>query len=100
MQTTLQPDAPGANLSPDFVQAFSTVANPDSWASRNHHLFPTETSFRWFLRRHRNRLTDAGALVRIGGRWFVDMSKWPAAFAECIRRDTLGAPQPCEGVAA
>jgi len=80
----------------DYVHAFATPSNPDSWSSRNRHLFRSETSFRWFTRMHRAELIESGALQLIAGRWFIYVPKWPEALAACARKDavrTLAAQQ-------
>jgi hypothetical protein len=78
----------GDGIPADFVRAYSSPNNADSWAARNRHLFATDVAFRWFLRRHRSTLVDAGALVMIAGRWHVSLRQWPAAFEACVRTDT------------
>jgi hypothetical protein len=52
------------NLVPLFADA-----NQESWRERNEHLFRSDESFRWFLRKHKLRLVEAGAVVLIAGRW-------------------------------
>jgi hypothetical protein len=40
------------------------------------HVFPSRTSMTRFLRRHKSPLIEAGALVMICGRWFVEAEKF------------------------
>jgi hypothetical protein len=51
------------------------------------HLFPSEPSIRWFVRRHRIRLVESGALVKLRGMWFVDLTAWDAVFPTLLRAD-------------
>jgi hypothetical protein len=51
------------------------------WRASNQHLFPSDTSLRWHLRQHRNAYVKAGALLTIGGRFFVD----PPRFEQTLR---------------
>ena len=45
------------------------------WQGDNRHVIPSMASLRWFLRRHRERLVEAGALYEIAGRFFFDPSR-------------------------
>ena len=47
------------------------------WA--NAHLFATDAALRWFIRQNRAELLAAVALLRIGGRYFVDPPKFEQA---------------------
>ena len=44
------------------------------------HLFPSEESLRWFVRRHKRSLIDAGALLMIAGRLTIN----PALFDRVV----------------
>ena len=35
-------------------------------------IFPTECSFGWYIRQRKDALIEAGAMLMIAGRWFVD----------------------------
>ncbi|MGV0953408.1 MAG: hypothetical protein ACOYBR_03790 [Fluviibacter sp.] len=35
--------------------------------------------FDWFIKNNRTQLSDAGAIVRIGRDWFVDVDQFPMA---------------------
>ncbi len=54
-----------------LVPLFSGSRCPEgqSWRERNAHLFPTNTSLRWFKRVHERRLVAAGALVDLRDTW-------------------------------
>ena len=51
------------------------------WRASNSHLFASDTSLRWHLRRHRDTYVQAGALLRLTDRDFVD----PPAFERVLR---------------
>lgn len=40
-----------------------------SWREQNAHLFPTDTSLRWFVRQHQERLVADGALSVLRDTW-------------------------------
>ncbi|MBL8288281.1 MAG: hypothetical protein JNL85_09890 [Rubrivivax sp.] len=40
--------------------------------------FPSEDSLRWHVRQHRQALTDAGAVLFIGGRLWINADKFDA----------------------
>jgi len=77
-----------APVSADFVPAYATLTNPDSWSARNRHLFRSDVSFRWFVRMHQAELIDSGALVKIAGRWFVHTPRWAEVFTTCAIKDS------------
>ncbi len=78
-------DAPRAAL----VGAFD-------WRGANPHLFPTDTSLRWHLRRYRERYIAAGALLEIAGRLVVDPLKFESVLREVGQR--VAADRSCEVV--
>ncbi|WP_332815968.1 hypothetical protein [Ramlibacter sp.] len=47
-----------------------------AYGAEREHVFPSKTSLAWFLRRHKPALIQAGALLMITGRWFVDPEKF------------------------
>lgn len=51
------------------------------WRASNPHLFPSDTSLRWHLRRHRAAYISAGALLKLAGRFVVD----PVKFEQTMR---------------
>jgi hypothetical protein len=53
---------------------------PAQYVARRAHLFPSQSSFDWFVRRNRDDLVKSGALLRPTGRWLVS----PAAFDEAV----------------
>ena len=53
------------------------------------HLFPTDSSFRWFLRTHENDLHGSGAMIKLRRGVYID----PVLFARTaldLLRDTNG----------
>jgi hypothetical protein len=48
--------------------------------------FPTEDSLKWFIRRHRNALVDAGALIIITGRMRFHRARFMEAAIEIGQR--------------
>ena len=50
------------------------------------HFFPSIESARWALRQHRRELAQAGALVKIADRLFVDPERADQVFLEVGRR--------------
>jgi hypothetical protein len=52
------------------------------WRAQNSHLFPSDTSLRWHLRRHRDSYTDAGALLELAGRFVIE----PQKFEQTLRQ--------------
>jgi hypothetical protein len=54
-------------------------------------IFPSESSGNWFVRQHRTQLVELGALVKLGGRWFVDTVRFPAALRAIGERTARGA---------
>lgn len=47
------------------------VMRIEDYAQTRSHIFPSEPSFRWFLRLHRARFVEAGALLQLTGRNYV-----------------------------
>lgn len=64
----------------------------NAYRAARQHLFPSEGSLQWYLRRHRDRLIAAGALKLHAGRWLVHAPSFDAfvlelatAAADCHR---------------
>ena len=62
-----------------------------SWLSGNRHLFHSEQSLRWFLKRNDLRLIQADALVLIRAQWHVVEPKFSQALAEIFKSEALRA---------
>lgn len=50
----------------------------DEYGADRVQVFPSKTSMTWFVRKHKQNLVAAGALLMIAGRWFVDPEKFDA----------------------
>jgi hypothetical protein len=64
----------------------STLVNAWDWRAQNAHLFPSDTSLRWHLRKHRPAYVEAGALLEIGGRHMIDVEKFEAVLRQVGQR--------------
>lgn len=58
-----------------------------------HVIWPRKNSFSWFLKNHRSRLRDEGALIRLGRDYFVDAERF-ADVARAILFQSHHLPQP------
>lgn len=47
-----------------------------TYREQRQHIFPSQSSLDWFIRKHRQGLVQAGALLFLTGRWFTDPSKF------------------------
>lgn len=46
------------------------------YREQRQHIFPSQSSLDWFVRKHRPALVQAGALLMLTGRWFADPPKF------------------------
>lgn len=53
-----------------------------AYKAQRQHLFPSETSLAWYIRRNRAELVKAGALLIIGKRQYIN----PAPFDQVVVR--------------
>lgn len=60
----------------------SALVNLWDWRSANPHLFPSDTSLRWHLRKYRADYIAAGALLEVAGRLVCDTVKMEQALRE------------------
>lgn len=60
---------------------FETAILPAEYAAARPALFPSQTSFQWFVRTHREELVRRGAVLMPTGRLLVD----PATFDQFVR---------------
>jgi hypothetical protein len=70
------------------------------WRAANTHLFPSDESLRWHLRKHRTEYVNAGALVRLTDRDFVSPKKFVAVLMVIGRRAAAMPHVHSEGAAA
>ncbi len=54
------------------------------------HSFPTTHSLRWFIRRHRDKLANSGALIVVAGRHKLHPGLTEDVVKECGRQSALG----------
>jgi hypothetical protein len=54
----------------------------DAYRAPRQHLFPSEGSLQWFIRRQRERLIAAGALKLHAGRWLAHQASFDAVVIE------------------
>jgi hypothetical protein len=52
------------------------------WRAANPHLFPSDTSLRWHLRKHRDHYVAKGALLDVAGRHVCDPEKMELTLRE------------------
>lgn len=73
---------------PHRVQRLMTT---DRYQSEREGLFPSPTSLQWTMRTKRARLVEAGALLKINGRVFVDPLAFDAVLLELGQEDIRSA---------
>lgn len=64
------------------VPAMKNLCSFPTYQAANAHIFPTKASLEWFYRAHRARLVEAGAVLQISARLFVDAPKFERALME------------------
>lgn len=69
--------------------ALSDVRRLPDYRERRTHIFPSDGSLTWFVRQHKARLVEAGALVMLAGQWHAHESKFDAAVL-AIGQDAAG----------
>jgi hypothetical protein len=69
---------------------------PDTWLSTHKERFRSEQSLRWWLRRNRERLIKAGALVRLRGAWFALEPAFTREMVKIGREEALAAVREAE----
>ena len=60
---------------------------PADYRNPREHLFPSQGSLDWFIRRERDRLVKAGALRLIAGRWMVAPEAFDLVVLEVGQQD-------------
>lgn len=71
-----------------------------SYQGDNEDLWPTLSSFRWFIRVNREKLVHAGALLEISGRSFVHVENFKAVVLAIGRDQAMKAGSSPEAEAA
>ena len=62
--------------------AFPDVLNHEGYRKFRGHVFPSDEALKYFIRKHRIRLFECGALLEVGGRHLIVGSKFDAAVIE------------------
>lgn len=62
-------------MSTDTSQ-LSRLTTPEEYQSTRTHVFPSQASLAWFIRRHRQRIIDAGAMSIPAGRKLIDNERF------------------------
>lgn len=63
------------------------LKKPAEYRAARAHIFPSDLSLHWFMRTRRAGLVQAGAMLKVGGRIFVDERAFDAAVLELGQRD-------------
>lgn len=70
------------------------------WRAGNPHLFPSDASLRWHLRKHRDAYIVVGALMEIAGRLYCDPPKFEQVLREVGGRLAAERSAAAEGALA
>jgi hypothetical protein len=62
-----------------MTEALNRLQLPAEYIAQRQHLFPSQPSFDWFVRRNRDALVQAGAMLRPTGRWLVQPDSFDQA---------------------
>lgn len=62
------------------VGPLHALVSPEDYRAQRTHLYPSQQSFNWFVRKHRNELLAAGAWIKPAGAWLVS----PDAFDQAV----------------
>ena len=73
------------------VSELCRAYGPEGWRARSAaHLFSSDESLRWFLRRHLDTLIRRGAVVQVAGRLLVHPPTMGRIVIDLFRLDALG----------
>lgn len=61
----------------DTTDVLKLAPLPEYRAQRQH-IFPSQASLDWYLRKNRSGLVESGALLLLAGRWFVNAERFDA----------------------
>lgn len=76
--TAASAEIPRESATPRLVDLY----DQQDFQHANEHVWPSMDSFKWFVRRHRARLSASGALLQIAGR---NLIRGEAFLAETLR---------------
>ena len=58
------------------IDDITNLVDPDVYQDARKTLFPSKTSVRWYMRRHKGALTKCGAIVLHCNRWLIHAGKF------------------------
>lgn len=62
----------------DSTSPLAALQRPGAYRAGREHVFPSDGSLEWFTRTNRAALQRAGALVKVGGIWYVNAPRFDA----------------------
>lgn len=68
-------------------RAVDLLMLPQQYRSSRQHMFPSDGSLQWYVRRHRTALVSAGAILLIAGRTHIDEQRFDAFALEQGKQD-------------
>lgn len=68
----------------------AALQTPADYQQGRQHLFPSAGSLQWYMRRKRDSLVSAGALLLIAGRWMVAPEVFDRVVLEAGQEDAQG----------
>jgi hypothetical protein len=71
----------------DLGNLVSQVIRLEKYREERKHLFPTEGSMDWCVRRHKARLVSGGALLLMRGTWHVNPVAFDAVLVEIMQEE-------------
>lgn len=74
----------------EVVEHVARLVHPDIYRAERAHLFPSAESFAWFVRKNRDELARAGALLKPNGRWLVQPDAFDSAVMAIGARRAVG----------
>jgi hypothetical protein len=64
------------------INLLNHIKTRDAYREAREHIFPSESSLEWFIRKNRPQLVAAKALLSINGRVFVNQSEFDGFLLE------------------
>jgi hypothetical protein len=61
-----------------MTSPLAALQRPHAYRVGREHVFPSAGSLDWYTRTHRDKLHRAGALVKVGGVWYVHAPRFDA----------------------
>lgn len=88
-ESTVAP-APGGGAAAEAAGAAAGLQRFADYRVGREAVFPSDESLRWFIRRYRPQLVEAGALTRPTGAWLVRAAAFDQVVAEVGARRAAG----------